>query len=766
LLTNEQIISAIDAAEAAAFGPKSSEIASDRADAIDRYNGKTYGDEKPGRSAVVSRDVSDVVEGVAANVLKPFVGGDKVVVFNPRGPEDEEAANQESDYVNFVVMERNNGFVCLASAVKDALLLRNGYLKLGWTKREDITIETYQGLSDEELALLADDKDIEIIGQREYPMFEVPQVIGMEQQPAPMLYDVKVHRKQPTEYVEIMPAPPDEILVSQRSTEPSVQNADFVQHRTHKTISELRELGYDVPDDLSDDQDNTESIEDLARNLFNAQSDQWADPTANAARRIVLFKESWLRIDKDGDGIAELRRVCSVGKNLLADEEADLIPIACFTPILMPHRHLGVSVYDLVKDIAEIKTAMLRSHLDNRYLQNNAEKVIDVNAIENIDDFLTSRPGGLKRVRGNPGAAVMPLVVPDNGAGALQTMEYLDSIRENRTGYTKAAEGMKSGSLATDTLGELNQQISQSGIRLEMIARTIAETGLRDLFRIAHALTLKHSSRAEKVRLRNVWHEVNPREWVRRTDMSISVGLGSTTGPQQMQNLTMIGQAQQQAIPLGIVTPENVYNTLSKLAIAAGFKNPDEFFTKPERKPVTDPKTGQPVLDENGQPKMESQPPPQQKDPLVQAQEVKTQGELQKAQMDQQAEGPRAQMDVQKAQAIAQIEAEAKITIAKYQAEIEAQTKLQIAQIDAGLEATGSADDERARARHWHGSSAERRQADGAIGRWRCEYGAHPGGWAFAGPIRNHPSRHAGDGAGLAGAYGCAQSAEEDPARP
>jgi hypothetical protein len=511
LLTNEQIIAAIDAAEAAAFGPKSSEIASDRADAIDRYNGKTYGDEKAGRSAVVSRDVSDVVEGVAANVLKPFVGGDKVVVFNPRGPEDEEAAKQESDYVNFVVMERNNGFVCLEQRGQRRPPAAQWLSQVGWTKREDITIETYQGLSDEELALLADDKDIEIIGQREYPMFEVPQVIGMEQQPAPMLYDVKVHRKQPTEYVEIMPAPPDEILVSQRSTEPSVQNADFVQHRTHKTISELRELGYDVPDDLSDDQDNTESIEDLARNLFNAQSDQWADPTANAARRIVLFKESWLRIDKDGDGIAELRRVCSVGKNLLADEEADLIPIACFTPILMPHRHLGVSVYDLVKDIAEIKTAMLRSHLDNRYLQNNAEKVIDVNAIENIDDFLTSRPGGLKRVRGNPGEAVMPLVVPDNGAGALQTMEYLDSIRENRTGYTKAAEGMKSGSLATDTLGELNQQQSQSGIRLEMIARTIAETGLRDLFRIVHALTLKHSSRAEKVRLRNTWVEVNPR---------------------------------------------------------------------------------------------------------------------------------------------------------------------------------------------------------------------------------------------------------------
>ena len=675
MLTNEQILAAIEAAEGAAFGPKSSEIASDRADALDRYRGKPYGDELAGRSQVVSRDISDVVEGVTANVLKPFVGGERVVVFNPRGPEDEEPANQETDYINFVVMDRNNGFVILNSAVKDALLLRNGYVKCGWTKREDVTIEPYEGLDEEELTLLAQDEDVEIVGHSEYPAYSTPQIIGPDGLPqrgqeVPMVHDVKVHRKRPTEYCEVMPCPPDEILVSHRATEPSVQNADFVQHRTRKTLSEIRELGYKVPDDISDDEDGSDSIEDFARNIFASDADLGNDPTANAARRIVTFKESYIRLDKDGDGIAELRKVCSIGKNLLADDDADLIPIACFTPVLMPHQHLGVSVYDLIKDIAQIKTAMLRSHLDNRYLLNNAEKVVNVDAIENIDDFLTSRPGGLKRVRGDPNAAVSPMMVPDTGSGALQTLEYLDSIRENRTGYTKSAQGMRSGSLATDTLGELQDQRDQSGIRLEMIARTIAETGLRDLFRIVHAITLKHASKAEKVRLRNNWVVVNPREWVRRTDLSISVGLGSTTGPQQMQNLQVIAMAQQQAMPLGIVTPENIYNTASKLATAAGFKNPEEFFTRPKK----DPQTG------------ESLPPPEQKDPLVQAEEVKGQIALQKAQMEQEAEGPKAQMEVDKALQLAQIEANTKIAIAEKEAEIEARTKIQIAMIEAGIQ--------------------------------------------------------------------------------
>lgn len=671
MLSSEQLLAAISAAEGLALGSKSSEIASDRADALDRYRGKPYGDEVSGRSQVVSRDVADVVEGVAANVLKPFVGGDRVVIFNPRGPEDEERAQQETDYINYVVMDRNNGFVALSSAVKDALLLRNGYLKCGWGNRADITIEKYEGQTDEELALLMGDEDIEIIEQREYPdpfgqtaaemiqqqpQPQMPGVPGVGMGPQvpeelPMLYDVKIRRKHPVQFVEVMPCPPDELLVTQRSTEPSLQSADFVQHRTKKTVSEVRQMGYDVPDDISDDEEYSD-IEEQARNIFNQHEDE--DPTAVAARKLVTFKETWIRIDKDGDGIAELRRICSIGKNLLADEEDDLIPIPCFTPVLMPHEHLGVSIYDLVKDIAQIKTGMLRSHLDNRNLQNNAEKVINIDAIETIDDFLVSRPGGVKRVRGSVADAVMPLVVPDTGSGALMTLEYLDSIRENRTGYTKTAAGMKSGSLATDTLGELQDQRDASGIRLEMIARTIAETGMRDLFRIVHALTLKHSTRAEKVRLRNKWVAVNPREWVRRTDLSISVGLGSTTGPQQMQNLTMIGQAQQQAMALGIVTPENVYNLLAKLATAAGFKNPEEFFTKPQLTPKMDPQTGQPVMGQDGKPEMESAPPPQPKDPLVQAEEIKAQTQMQlepmKLQAQQQIEQQKTQNNIQQAQ--------------------------------------------------------------------------------------------------------------------
>lgn len=668
-LSDTDLLAAVSAAEAAALGSQQGDISSDRADAIDRYLGKPYGNEVAGRSSIVSRDVSDVVEGVLANVLKPFVGGDKVVQFDPRGPEDEQQAEQETDYVNFVALERNNGFLVMNSAVKDALLLRAGYVKCYWHKRDDVVVETYQGLSDDELAAIANDKDVEVVAHSEYPdPYFAPQPMGPQPaaqamamgqgpasppqpQQAPMLHDLKVRRARPTEYVKIDPVPPDEMRISVRSRGPSLQDIDFIQHATNVTLSDLRQMGYDVDDDIASS-DDPETIEDIARMRFGQRNDVWADETSDPSRRIVMFKESWMRIDYDGDGVAELRRICQVGENLLANEETDIIPFACFSAVLMPHQHLGLSVYDLVQDLAQIKTALVRQFMDNKYLANNARTVVDINRV-NLDDLLVSRPGGVIRAEGNPAEIVMPLITPDTGVSALQGLEYLDTIRENRTGYTKAAEGVRSDSLATNTLGELQQQMSQSSLRLEMISRTIAETGMRDMFRIVHALTLKHSTREEKVRLRSKWVLVNPREWVRRTDLSISVGLGNASASSQIQNLSMILTAQEKVMGMGIANPQNVYNALNKLANASGFKNPDEFFTAP---------------DPNNPPK----PPP---NPMLEVEKVKQQANMQSAQMKAQVD---MQISAAKAQQEQQLEAaKMQANAAKEQAQMQADLQTQ-----------------------------------------------------------------------------------------
>lgn len=646
-MTDEALLAAISAAEDTAIGSTQGAVSTDRQDAIDRYYGKPYGDELPGRSSVVSRDVADVVEGVVANVVKPFVGGDEVVQFDPIGPEDEAAAEQETDYVNFVALERNNGFVWLVSAIKDALLLRTGYVKCQWEVRTDAITETYTGLGDEELGLLLQD-GVEVIQHNEYPdpvgqmaaqmqppqqpamaMMQGQQPGAQQPPPVPMLHDVKVRRTKPTEYVRIDPVPADEVRVTNRARSPSLQDVDFVQHRTHKSISELRQAGYKIDDYVSDD-DTGETMEELSRQRFNEAGDVWDDDTGDNSRRIVLFKESYIRIDRDGDGVAELRRVCSVGQTLLSDDDCDTVPLACFAGVLVPHQHLGLSVYDLVEDLAKIKTALMRSFLDNRTLQNNGRWAIN-NDLVNLDDFLVSRPGGVVRVQGDPNGAIMPLVAPDTSSGALQGLEYLDSVRENRTGYTRNSAGIDNDALTNRTKGGMEMQLSQSQLRLEMIARTIAETGARDVFRIIHALTLKHSSREEKVRLKGKWVAVNPREWSRRTDLSISIGLGTGTPEQQLAKLTGLMPIMQQGQAMGLVGVEQAYNFSAEAFKLSGYKAPDRFLKQPEVDPQT------------GKPKEPEQPPP----PEIQVAQMKMQGEQQKLQAEQQADAQKFQAEQQ-----------------------------------------------------------------------------------------------------------------------
>lgn len=617
-MTDAELLAAINAAENSAYGGAHSELASDRADATDRYLGKEYGNEVAGRSQVISRDVADVVEGVLANTIKPFVTGAEVVQFTPRGPEDEEAAQQETDYVNYIALERNNGYVVLTTAVKDALLLRNGYIKCCWTTRDDVMLETYNGQTDEQLAVLMSDGDVEIVGHNEYPA-----LVGLGEAPY-LLHDVSVRRKRATEYVEMIPVPPDEMIVSDRTRTPSVQDADFAQHRTHKTISELRGLGYEIDDDISDDAEF--SLEDDARRQFG-DGNEWEDETNDPSRRIVVFRETWIRVDRDGDGIAELRRVCSVGTTLLSDEEADMIPVACFVGTLFQHRHLGVSVYDMVKDVAELKTAMLRQYMDNKYLANNARTVVDVSRVV-MDDLLESRPGGIIRAEGDPGSAVVPIVTPDTGPSALQALEYIDTIRENRTGYTRYAQGMSSDSLINKTATGLMQATSQSQLRLEMVSRTIAETGMRDLFRIIHAITLKHSTQADKVQLRNKWVVVNPREWVKRMDLQISVGIGAGNTEMQLAKLQALGPLMQQAQGMGLAGPQEAYNYGAEILKAAGFKNPDKFIHPPPMGPdgkavAPQPKPDPAVVAAQEQGKA-----------VVASEQIRAQAGMQKAQLD------------------------------------------------------------------------------------------------------------------------------------
>ena len=578
-LTDEQVVSAIEAEEASAYGLLSSELQEQREQALDRYLGRPYGDEIDGRSQIISSDVADAVEWILPSLLKMFISGDDIVSFDAKSQEDEPQAQQETDYVNNVVIERNHAFLTFNSWFKDALLQKNGYVKAFWHTRTDVMTETYVGKSQEELDFLLNDEDVEVIGQRAYPdpampMMPDPQT-GMPM-PGPMLYDVKLKRKRAQEFVKFEPVPPEEVLVSTKARTVSLQDVPFVQHRRRLTISALRQMGYDIPEDISDN--TSDETESNARNRFG--EDSLNDESSDPAMREVWYRENWIRLDRDGDGVAELRRVCVIGTTLIHDEVTEIVNLAALTPIVMPHRHIGVSYFDLIQDLARIKTTLMRGLLDNLYLANNGRTAADRNTT-NIEDLLVSRPGGIVRTDGPPSNSLMPLVTPDMSSAALAGLAYIDEIKENRTGVTKYSQGLDPDSLVK-TATQASQLLTASQLRIEMIARCFAETGVKELFAIVHFLTLKHSNKEEKLKLRNKWVTVNPREWVHRFDLTINVGLGTGNRDQQLSHLMQILQMQREGMAFGLTDLSKIRTTLGKITQNAGFKNAELFWNEPD----------------------------------------------------------------------------------------------------------------------------------------------------------------------------------------
>jgi hypothetical protein len=324
--------------------------------------------------------------------------------------------------------------------------------------------------------------------------------------------------------------------------------------------------------------------------------------------------------------------VCIVGNKILHKEEADHIPFACFVPSIYPHSHIGVSYYSLIADLAIIKTTLMRQYLDNLYLVNNREKVVNELATENLDDWLVSRPGGIKRVTGPVSEAFAQLVTPDVGGPILAGLEFVDATKENRTGIGRINQGNSDPNMLNRTASGAAMMMSGGQARQELICRCLA-AGIKDLFLLVHAVALKHSTKPLQIKLQNQWQTVDPREWVHRTDYSLSVGLGTGAPEQQMAKLQTLAPLVMQAAQVGMAGPEQLYNMGKEMFKAAGFRNVDKFLIAP--------KPGQPL--------------PQQPNPLVLAEQEKGKVQIAIAQGKAQMDAQKMQMDSQQEAMKAQV---------------------------------------------------------------------------------------------------------------
>jgi len=582
-----------------ALGYMGGNLSSQRKKSLEYYMGEPLGTEIDGRSQVVSTDVADTIETILPNLLRVFTSSEKVVKCEPVKVEDVKLAEQVTNYINYIFNKDNDGFSVLYTWFKDALLEKNGIIKVYWDESESVEQETYQNLSDDEYRLLIEDDDVEVVQEESFEdetakaQLEVVKAMAiktgeiMPEMPIPMMHNCIIKRTNGSGKVKIENIPPEEFLI-QRSAK-TIEDANFVAHRVSKTRSELVEMGFDqkIIDDLPTSNEillNDERLQrysDIDQTPFNDSPDK-------STEEIELF-ECYIRVDTDGDGIAELRKVTVAGTGgytILENMACDNMPFCSITPIPMPHRFYGRSVSELVEDVQLVKSTVMRQLLDNMYLTNN-NRVAIMDGMVNLDDLLTSRPGGVVRTKQPPSQVMMPMQSQAISQQAFPLLEYLDTVRESRTGVTRYNQGLDSDSLNKTATG-VNALMSQSQMRMELIARVFAETGIKDLFKKIFELTCKYQDKERIVELNNEFVPVRPTEWRNRYNITISVGLGTGSSDQQVVIMNGILERQLQAFQLQggqeypMVSLKNIYNTLSKIVENAGLKNVDNYFVNPD----------------------------------------------------------------------------------------------------------------------------------------------------------------------------------------
>jgi hypothetical protein len=587
-----------------------------RASATKYYRGEPFGNEEEGRSQVVSMDVRDTVQAIMPSLMRIFHGSDRTVEYIPQSAEDVASAKQATEYANYVINRDNDGFLHMHAAFKDALIRKVGVLKCYWDDQTRFETHDLTGLDDNALnALMADpDAEVEIVASE---MIGEPQMDPMTGQivPPPSIHAVRVTYTHPDGRVRLEAVPPEEFLIAREAK--SIEESDYVAHRRILTVSELVAMGYDydeVESLASSHEDMATNVERLTR---NAQLDNELNERSDKAMRKVMYVENYIKVDYDGDGIAELRKVCTAGdgNKILMNEPCGMVPFASFCPDPEAHDFFGMSIADTVADIQRIKSNIMRNTLDSLAMSIHPRMAITEGMV-NIEDAMSTEVGSVIRQRQS--GAVQMLSMPFVGREAFPVLQYMDELKEARTGISKASAGLDAGALQSSTAAAVNATVSAAQQHIEMIARIFAETGMKHLYRIVLHLLTTHQDQPRMVRLTNEFIPVDPRVWNANMDVSVNIALGKGSDTERLMMLRQISELQKEALmQLGPVNPltdmSKLSNTLKSMTEIAGFKDSSQFWSDPAQ----------------------FQPPPQEDKPdineqLIQVQIQQIQADIQK----------------------------------------------------------------------------------------------------------------------------------------
>jgi hypothetical protein len=616
ILTADERQTFIDGALSNAIQFCDSELSPDREQATDYYHARPFGNEEQGRSQVVMSEVRDAIHGVLPSMLRVIHGPELPVEFTPTNPKNIEQARQQSDYINYVYNVKNPGFKITQSVMKDGLIRRLGIYKWLWDESEATKPFALYNRTHEDLVTLAMDEKVNVTAITEAGETEGPPDEQGNPTKVP-IFHVQGTRSYESGCARVYAVPPEEFIFT-RDTR-AIGDGVLIGQRCLKTRGELLAMGVDekILEEIgsSDAGSLKDHPEAIAREPNQVSLEE---PETGDANDLILYIEFFMWLDEDGDGISELRRIQTVGESykVVEDELADEINFSCWTPILEPHTMVGQSEADLVMDLQRVNSMVMRSTLDSLaaalyprtwYREGDA----------NLRDVMNTEIGAPIRTKSGVNALGV-FSHPFVGKESLPILAYLDDKRERRTGVRSGEGGLDMDALQSTTKSGVDAAISNSLMQVELLVRNFVEDAFKPMFRGLNRLIVQHNPRAEIVRLRGHFVEVNPASWDADMDVTVNVALGSGLTERKVATLAaIIARMETYMQLLGPVNPlvsmSQLSKALNRICELEGFA-PGEYFN---------------FVDPNWQ------PPQQQKEPspeqiLAQAQMQIEQGKIEK----------------------------------------------------------------------------------------------------------------------------------------
>ena len=631
-LTEDKIQNAVKAAITSAVDFVSSEIVPDRIKAQRYFEGECDVPFDDNRSKIVSTKCRDAVRSVKPALMRIFLQSGRPVEFAATRPDAAIGADQATKYAK-MIFDRNNGFTVLHDAIHDALIKKTGIVKVFYDESEEVEIDNYSGLTSDQFALISQDDELEIIEQAEE--------VSLDPMMGPVAtYSAKVARVSKRGKIKFESVAPEDFFIDRGAK--SIHDFYVCGHTTEARVGDLVAMGFDFEDVIvlaGPKSDTTGDEEQIERAGWDALDED--ESAIDPSMRKIVVTEAYMRMDIEGTGVPRLYKfICGGGNYEVLDyEPCDHDPFAVFEIDPEPHTFFGRSLVEIITDDQDASTSLLRGFLDSVTWLNNPRMIVNPDMVK-MDDLLNNEFGGVIRARSMD--AVREVQVGGAAQVAMPGMQYYDDIIRQKTGITGAGMGLDVDALSSQTAAGVRLAEQTSNAVADLMARVLAESGLKHLFKIIAQLARQHPDQAEMIRVDGQFVPVDPRSWATDMDTIVNVGIGTGRHEERMMTLNQTLGYQLQAWQMGgpqngLVSLTNMRATLVDILELGGVNNPDRYY--------------QPMTPEIEAQLMEAMQAQQQEQPATDPNQAYIEAEKIKAEQRMMVAQQKAELDGQKAQA-------------------------------------------------------------------------------------------------------------------